>query len=618
MVQELVFDGNTSFVGGQDASKIPDKVPEDGYFAGVNTTTQQGDLGPRWALNKLNLNFIGDGIKLASGHIKPLKDIFHSGRFQLVAPYSVGQEFYLVIVISGVIFLFNQRTNDVSQITIKKGSSLNSAATRLNWSPAGKFLVIFDFPAYPVIIENFEARRADPKEFEVPISTQGAYNQNRLFIANAGNEFTGGDPAGNLATPEAPVTFEEVEKPAAPFFGQIFQLSTNYGNDPITAMAFLQFSDTSTGIGPLLVATQNAIYSYNTQQPRVSWQNGQFGTIFTFNNGIAGPRAFTNVNSDLFFLSNDGQVRSASMSRDEQHKWSKVPLSKEVQNWLVYPDPSLMEFTSLTYFKNKIFILAKPYRVDARDINSAPIIDIAFGGFAVLELDNISTLGQDSTPAWAGLWTGVRPMDTAINNNRFFVISKDTGFTNEIYEFDPLGTVDTIDGIERDIVSQVYSRQYVFQNPFQNKEIHSIDIAINNIEGDFDLIVEYKPSHSSKYLAWTNFSHKAPWRTCKIPTDIQLQGFAPQQFKDLIFGVPENQECNPVTQELYRFFRKLQVKLTLQGHKWALQEFKLKAIVMPQSELLNICGPFPIVEFFQQCDTNWVIPEINLCQKKVT
>lgn len=615
----FVLDGNVSFVGGQDASKIPDKVPENGYFSGVNVTTQQGDIGPRWGLRKLKLTFQAGGVTLKTNHIKEFDNIFHSGKFQLIAPYSVGQEFYLIIVIAGVIFLYNQGTNNVTIIPMKEGEDgLNPLEPRLNWSPGGRFFVIFDFPAYPVIIENFEARRADPNKFEVPISTIGAYNQNRLFIGNAGNEFTAGDPAGNPLTPDAPITFEEVEAPSAPFLGQIFQLSTNYGNDPITAMAFLQLIDTSTGIGPFLVSTQNAIYSYNTQQPRTVWENGQFGSIFTFNNGIVGPRAFVNVNSDLFFLSNDGQVRSVSMSRDEQHKWSKVPLSKEVQNWLVYPDRDLVKFSTMAYFKNKIFVTAKPYRVEARNIDGSFAIDYVNGGFVVLELDNISTLGQDSTPAWAGVWTGVRPMDTAVNNNRFFVISKDEAFSNELYEFIPDSTVDEINDQERYIQSYLYTRQYVSQNSFQNKELHSVDLSIHNLEGDFELEIKYKPSHASRYLDWAKFSHKAPWRTCKVPTDSQLQGFASQQFKDLVFGVPENQTCNPVTQEFYRFYRKVQLKLSLSGRNWALQELRLKSIVMPQAELINVCGEYPIFEFFKECDTDWSIPEINLCQKKVT
>ena len=91
-------------------------------------------------------------------------------------------------------------------MTIQGGSQLDEAADRINWSPAGKYLVIFDFPAYPVIIEGLLARRADPALLEIPRSVLGTYNQNRLFIANAGNEFTAGDPAA-YTFPTGPISF---------------------------------------------------------------------------------------------------------------------------------------------------------------------------------------------------------------------------------------------------------------------------------------------------------------------------------------------------------------------------------------------------------------------------
>jgi len=81
-------------------------------------------------------------------------------------------------------------------------------------------------------------------------------------------------------------------------------------------MTFLQFVDTSTGIGPLILATKNQIFSANSQNPRANWETGNFITTLTASSGIAGARSYVHVNSDLFFFGSDGQLRTLSMSRN--------------------------------------------------------------------------------------------------------------------------------------------------------------------------------------------------------------------------------------------------------------------------------------------------------------
>lgn len=623
--EQYLYDGQTTFVGGQDASKIPAQVDPDAYFAAINVSVADGVLAPRWGVNHLTLTLPPGGIVLPNSlALVPYSEIFYAGRYQCGIPYSIGNDYYLIVVISGIIFLINQRTLITIVLPIQGGGSLNENTTRLNWSQAGRFVVIFDYPNFPVIIEGLTARRADPAKFEVPVSVGGAYNQNRLFIYNAGNDLTAGDPTGSLATPDAPITFEEVELPAAPFVGQIFELPTDK-RDNITAFAFLQLNDTSTGIGPLLVATANQIFSYQSQLPRTQWEVNQFGSMFVDNAGIVGSRAWTNVNSDIFFLSADGQVRTASMSRQEQGKWSRIPLSREVQNWLKYNDKTLAKYSVMAYFNNKIFISANPYRTNALDTQRQPVFDFAFGGFVVLGLENISVLGKNSsltlgheyaTPEWDGLWTGVRPMDIIQNNNRCFIISKDDDVRNEIYELDPTSTVDTDGADIRYATAIIYTREFDFKSPFNNKDLHSLDLGLREVQGDFSIDVKYKPSHGSAFIDWGSFDHCAPWRTCGVPDPIDFNGFAPHNFRDLTIGSPADQGCDPVSKLTYDTFRRVQLKFIIEGKYWQLQEFRLKSIVRPQSEQVNgVClPPNDCVKVPKECtSTDWAIGPFKSC-----
>lgn len=615
MAAQSVMDGTVDFSGGQDASKTPERTPVNAYYSGINVSTEDGVISPRWGAEELLLDFPDTDLTLSNGTTRSYLNIFEYGKFQAYIPYSIGSEFFQLIIISGIIYVVNQQTLEVSIMTIQGGSQLDEAADRINWSPAGKYLVIFDFPAYPVIVEGLLARRADPALYEIPRSVLGTYNQNRLFIANAGNEFTAGDPAA-YTFPTGPISFTEILAPAAPYIGQSFQLSTDYNDDTITAMGFLQTVDTSTGIGPLLISSQNSIYSYQTQNPRAQWEGSQFGGLFIHDTGIAGQRAFCNVNGDLFFVDLDGTLRTASMSRAEQQKWSKTPISREVKNFLVSTNKELLPYTVLTYIKNKIFITANPYRVIATTQLGAPIFDYVFGGFVVLETDNLAGLGKDSQPAWAGLWTFTRPMDIIQNNKEAYVIGKAEDGRNTVYKLRPDLSYDII-GPQRQIrkiKAKVYTRSYGFESPFTNKNLNYIEPSFNDIKGEFSFQVYYKPSHGSQFSYWTGFKHNAPWESCLIPEGCAWKGLLGHNFRELNLGSPADRACDPITEDYLDVFRKVQLYFEIEGIDWQLDEFQLNAVVLPQNTTERVCEEYPSdISICGKCNTDWEIP--SLCQE---
>lgn len=612
MAEQFVNDMQQDFRGGQDASKAPSRIAADSYSSGVNVSVANGVLSPRWGFTHRAVKPIPGILTNQGSNLKvPYEEIFHGGRFQALIPYRIGSNPYLIIVVSGVIYLLDILTLEA---TIMDVSLLNQNTERLNWSTAGKFTVIFDYPNFPVILDGNTARRADPSKDEVPVSTLGAYNQNRLFIANSGNEFTGGDPAGSLAAPDAPITFIEVLQIASVYFGQVFQLPTGVADGPITAMGFLEFVDSSTGIGPLWVATGNSIFTFNTQTLRANWENGTFGTAFVSTSGVAGQRAAVNVNADLFFLSPDGQVRTASMSRDEQKKWSRIPISREVQDWLVYSDSSLTSFAVLGYFNNKVFITANPYRVEGSDTNRNKLLDVAFGGFVVLELDNLATLGEDAKPAWAGLWTGINPMDMVKVGNRCFVMAKDAS-SNELYEILPETTYDVSGDTVRQVRSIVYTKEFDFEDPMQNKALHSMDLGIRNVKGDFKLQTFYKPNQGSYFAPWGEFKNKAPWRTCAIPQGCLVNGFSPHNYKSIVLGTPSSEACDFVGRTNFNQCRTVQLKFQIEGIYWELEEYRLRAIRLDQANSITVCDSYTDIALCVDCSTlDWAVEPFKSCQ----
>lgn len=618
MAENAVYDGTATFIGGQDASKSPDKIPEVCYASGINLDTSNANLRHRWPVERKFFNFpsIDDVyFELPTLQRRSYEEIFQSGKFQAIAPYSIGSDLFLVVVIAGIIYLLNQNTYEVTVVSTTPDLRLDETVDRVNWNPAESYLVFYDYPNYPLVLEGFNLKRSSDFLYGIPISNMGVYVQNRLAIANAGNVFTLGDPTGNPLTPDAPITYTEILAPQSLYIGQEFALPTGIGTSPITAMTVLSLNDTSTGIGPLVIGTEKSVFTFQAQQPRPTWQTGSFGSAYVRQFGMVGQRAHITIGSDLYFMSPDGFVRSANMSRAEQNKYSKAPISNEVKNWIKFNEIDLAKFTAFSYFNNKFFVTANPIRTPALTTTRFKTVDYAFLGACVMAFDNASNLSSDAPPVWEGLWTGVRPMDYAENGGRFFVIAKDESSINRIYEYKPNAYVDKAGKVERQIRSRVYSRQMDCKAPFQNKDVNSLDLDFASMKGEFSVEAKYRPGQAEIFLPWRKFRHNVPYRTCNVPTEKAfLTGFQGQQFRSLVMGSPPKPNaCNEVTNEMYTPFREIQLQLTIEGAYWELNKFRLKATVRPQPDVQDTCNERPAAPLAQQCNDDWVVKEFNEC-----
>lgn len=601
---QTIPDGDTSFALGQKASLDAAGIPEGAFAGAVNASTDKGNIRPRWGWNRKELDFSRTGnYILPNLQERTFKDVFEAGNFQALIPYSVGPDYYLIIISAGFIFLVNQKTFVVT--VLNKEDKLDPFRVRVNWSDADRYLVIFDWPNRPFILEGIEIRRSDLSKNEVPISEAGVYNQSRLFITNAGNEFTGGDPTGNKATPNAPITFNEVLQPSSPYIDQIIRLTTNYGNDPITGLGFLQFTDTSTGIGPLLVSTSKVINTYQTQNPRAQWEAGQFGSNLVFKSGFAGNRSFANLNSDVVFLSSDWQARTLSMSRDEQGKWARVPMSKDVENYLFGHFPEAAPYAAVFTYKNKVLITTNPYRVKSYSANRTVIYDWAFGGFAVMELDSIANLTQDGIPSWCGLWTGVRPMDAVENNNQAFLISKDQG-VNRLYQITTDKSYDVLNNRIRPVTVTLYTRAYKFSDETVNKTLSTLHLGINEVRGKINIKSFYKPNQSGNYIFWHEGEYDSPYKLCRA-CEIGLTGLAPQGIRDYNTGAADD-VCDGSGETLSTTFKNIQIKLIISGAiDWKLDYVKVVAVPTEAEE--DVFCEVDTAPIIMQCNSDWKIPE---------
>lgn len=615
--QKTVFDGTVDWSLGQDAWHDPNRIQPNQYASGVNVSTRGGSLRSRPGYKRRKLTFSGNPIESKYKYSRKLESIWLSGKFQAAFFYKQASRQYAITVINGYVFITNLETFETSLLS--EEIKANPYAPRLNWTLADGKVVIYDYPAYPLIIDGQSLERAE-SAFRIPISTIGAYNNNRLFVADDFASFTAGDGVGNRLTPDAPLSFEEVYTPSSLYVNQQFTLTANDGN-AITAMGLIPQPDTATGIGPLFISTKNRVYTYAVNQPRSAWGQGQFGSVLLENTGIAGQRAFTHANSDVIFLSDEGNVHAFSTARNDASKWSNIPISREVSNYLRYSDASLRSFAVLGYHDNRIYISANPYRVASLDLAQQPVTDYAHGGFVILELEELASFLSQGSPVWAGLWTGVNPMELFRSDESLFVVSKDgnprKGGENALYELEKEKQYDTVRSGERLIRSIVYTKEFDFQDAYAQKKLAGLNFHISKIGGKFRLKVEYKPSHSNRWLDYTEWCYFAPTRECNVPLDAFIMGLDTHEMKQIIFGDPEEKDASPINNDTYDTFRAVQFRITIEGESWVLEHFRTKANVIDfierhDSSLWECKEP---VKLAKECLPDWLIPEETICLK---
>lgn len=607
---DLLPDGTFDFRLGQDSWTDPDRIQPNQYSRGINVTTRGGVLGPRYGLHSQTLTFENNHITTRYRYERTIKEIWASGKYQAAVAVMFGSDEYIITVIAGLVF--QTHIESMRTILLSDTVRVNQYAARINWAYASGYVILFDFPAHPVIVDANSIQRADPEKNEIPISTLGTYSQYRLLIGDAGVQYVASDAVGNSATPFAPLTFNELLTPNATFFDQWFSLPVEDAQMPITAMGHIQQIDTSTGIGPTFLGTQKKVYSVRTDLPREQWGGQGFSSVLLDNAGICGQRGFTNVNSDVIFITPEAKIHAFTTARNESQRWGNVPMSVEVENFLKDNGPQLNSLMFAGYFANHIFVSANIFRTKALTVNSEPITDYAAGGFVVLELDSLSTFLNEGTPVWAGLWTGVRPMDIISADKRCFVISKDSGI-NQLYEMDKRSTVDRVRGNKRRVNSVVYTKEYTHENSYLLKKERSISMHLQHLRGKVEVAVEKKPSHATGFLPYGKWDYEAP---------TQAQGkkiagaYAPHEFRELTFGGSDQENlCNPITKDSFNVYAGVQLRLTIKADSWKLKDIKLNADVVSREERQEafMCEQKEKVLIPQQFDPDWVIEEDSIC-----
>lgn len=321
-------------------------------------------------------------------------------------------------------------------------------------------LVMQDGYSRAAFWDGAENRHLDPAALETPVGDVMQFTGDRLWVHRNAQIF-----ASDIADP---LSFSETTYLAE---GQPFQLpsaATAMSETPsIEAPQLVVFSSDSTTI------FQSNIRARDTWKDTPNFQRVQYPNI-----GCVGPRAVTTQYGLLWWFSNRGLValnaaEASRVSSELPYRDNDMAVSK------AFISPNVDDIALASY---ENYLLA-----------SVPSGDLKNRHTWVLDQGPQTRLSDRTGSAWAGYWTGTRPVEWAsgtVNNvSRIYHASQDYDGQNRIWEAFTPDRLDNGTPITSFVESKSYYTFSEGATGLDLKKFRFAEITFSDILGDLDVKV---------------------------------------------------------------------------------------------------------------------------------
>jgi len=502
-----LVDGQMEWSGGVDSGRPPTIASE--HVPNGLKTNQLAFL--------INGTCRGGGITTRAGQFPLVTGAPWSGLYQgawlYEPPFALP---YIIMAVGGRIYRVNVDTdNSVVDLSAVFGKTLPPLEPLYHFCQGEEFLVIQagDLSTNPLFYQNNGTvaesltQSAGFLGQEIPPATAMDYYMGRLWYA-IGRTYIAGDIVGGAAG-TAPfdnrdAILHTTENPIAAA-GDGFTVPSQAGN--IRMLAHTAELDTALGQGRLLIGTPKAIYRCNVPVSRDDWTattaNKQpLQTVAQIRFGPVGDRSNVVQNGDIFYQTLEPAVRSLALATRFFQQWANTPISRNENRVLKFNDRALLRYASGIEFDNRLLQTALPFQTP---------VGVAHRGILPLDFDLISSLEEKLPPAWEGMLEGLDVLQMLDGDfgglERAFAIcvSRKTGEI-QIWE---MSTGQRFDFADRRITTVIETPAYTWGNPFQLKELDTLELWVDRLIGDVDFKVYYRPDQYPCYLdyhAWKECS----------------------------------------------------------------------------------------------------------------
>jgi len=349
---------------------------------------------------------------------------------------------------------------------------------------------------------------------ELPVGTIGVYGLGRNWMSLPdGKSYIGGDIVGSSSgTNVNPSNYkyaDAVLKVSQNQFlagGQVNGTGLAFvvpgAGERIRAMQFTAQLDSSIGQGPLQIFTDDTVFSNTAPADATTWSKltSPIQTEGLIGSGAISQYAVSQSNGDLFFRLSDGAIQSMMMARLDFNKWGNTPISIEVRPIIMDDQPSLLPYTSMTTFDNRLLMTCKLTQFP-RGVCGTSIVALNF--------DPISNLSGKLPSIWEGEWNGLNILQfvTGFFNDakQCFAICLDS-LTGEIMLYRILSDSESKTATNTDAFSWSFESPMMVVDPPQGhrpyKRLISGEFSVNYLESDVSYTAYYKSDQGPDWVYW--------------------------------------------------------------------------------------------------------------------
>ena len=361
---------------------------------------------------------------------------------------------------------------------------------------------------------------------ELPICRMGCYGMGRNWVSlTDGVSYVASDIVGSSTGTQEYNYQDSVLKVSQNYFlagasytnngalgGGSFQISA--AGEKIAAMQFVAQLNAALGQGPLQIFTNATVFSNVAPADMATWSKltSPIQIEGLIGSGAAGQNAVVQVNNDLIFRLADGGVQSMIMAEQNFNQWGNTPISEEISRIISGDNQSLISFTSMAVFNNRLLMTCQLQQSAARGVYGTKI--------AVLNFDPISSLAGKQQSVWEGQWTGLNVLQiiTGVFNNQkqcFALCLSQTGMI-EIHSIQldvPQQATPQI-GYDNGGAATGQPVTWSFESPmmFANQErpnaertykrLVNGDFSVKGLAADVDYQVFYRADQSDEWTLW--------------------------------------------------------------------------------------------------------------------
>lgn len=529
-LSNAVYDGQLSFERGVDTLRSPSRVPRNQSCLLINNQTRQDYIGPRPKWKQVPLRFLKFDTETGRYSVdNALQNTFETGFFQGFGAYNPdGGVSHLLFSVSGQIYKVDPLGNGVVQELAM--DELNPTHRLQAWfTQAECFTVIQDGQSIPLIYDGATLRRSDTVGqggsdadgkplMEVPVGTCMAYSQGRLWVTLCdGSSFVASDfvfgPTGTeqYGRRDAVLKFTENQYLAGGF---PFSVPANMG--PIRSMVPLANLDTSLGQGPMQVFTPKGCFSVQAPFDRAAWAAlaDPIKTVSLLDQGALTARGCVLVNGDVWYRSLDG-IRSFKIARRNFSEWGNVGQSGEVITHLQNDNQNLLDRESGALFDNRLLNTCMPQWDSLHGVYHK--------GLVVLDFVPLTSLVNQETPRWDGLWTGLDIMQLLTVNSEgvdhcYAVVlapADEQGVRRlQLWELTREKGPDESLVATRRIQRVVESPRLDFSNRAEQKLLEACELWLDKISGTVDFNLYWRPNEHACWYFWKSWQVCAKTQRC--------------------------------------------------------------------------------------------------------